>query len=137
MILNDLTIRDYFAAHALQGLLSHSGESSRVKFTSDAAGVAECLNYFASLSYHYADAMLVARKSSTPSLPVETSELYIDWSQAPEWAPWWGMHRNGRTFWFGEKPYRTENVWYGSQLDEEAPSFNYTGPWEISLRKRP
>lgn len=49
-----MTLRDYFAANALQGLVGsgHSREAGTI-------GIKEC----AELSYQFADAMLEARKS--------------------------------------------------------------------------
>ena len=53
----DLSLRDYFAAAALQGIVAHPGMEP------DDASPSGC----AELAYRFADAMLAARDDLTPS----------------------------------------------------------------------
>lgn len=71
-------------------------------------------------------------------------EWQPDWSQAPEWANWWAMDGDKKTRWIYselEQPYISDMFlrWFaiGRFNSEDAPSFNYTGDWRDSLRKRP
>lgn len=74
-------------------------------------------------------------------------EWQPDWSQAPEWANWWAIGSlTGQGVWSETKPvcvkFNGVNYWeVGSPAGEEhlsvAPSFNYQGNWQDSLRKRP
>jgi hypothetical protein len=52
-----MTLRDYFAAKALQGLISTAGAPCLL-------GVGGCENETASTAYKLADAMLLARSAS-------------------------------------------------------------------------
>lgn len=54
-----MSLRDWFAGQALKGLLSNSHPSGPSFTTID-----ECTNYYAKLSFLYADAMLKAREVS-------------------------------------------------------------------------
>lgn len=74
-------------------------------------------------------------------------EWQPDWSQAPSWANWWVIgYLTGQGVWSETKPvcvkFNGVNYWeVGSPVGEEhlsvAPSFNYQGNWQDSLRKRP
>lgn len=72
-------------------------------------------------------------------------EWQPDWSQAPEWANWWAMDKNGKGFWHSLTPSRDQSMvdWVvdfssGSDFSYKvSPNFNYTGDWRDSLRKRP
>ena len=62
-----------------------------------------------------------------------------DWSQAPDWAIWWVMTKGGFFAWVDSEP-RLSNPhggWLMSRGKTIAPSFNYHGNWQDSLRKRP
>lgn len=70
-------------------------------------------------------------------------EWQPDWSQAPEWAKWWamdGFSKQGN--WYNSMPYidedpEIEDEWNTKEAYLKAPSFDYTGNWQDSLRKRP
>ena len=75
-------------------------------------------------------------------------EWQPDWSQAPDWANWWAMDGfSKKANWYIDKPYldddsEVESEWnIDLKTDTEtyicAPSFNYSGNWQDSLRKRP
>jgi hypothetical protein len=55
-----LSIRDYFAAAALQGILAHG--LIKVAECAEKRGIS-CAEYYAICSYEYADAMLAAREA--------------------------------------------------------------------------
>ena len=66
-------------------------------------------------------------------------EWQPDWSQAPDWANWWVMTKGGFFAWVDSEP-RLSNPhggWLMSRGKTVAPSFNYAGNWQESLRKRP
>ena len=66
-------------------------------------------------------------------------EWQPDWSQAPDWANWWVMTKGGFFAWVDSEP-RLSNPhggWLMSRGKTVAPSFNYAGNWQDSLRKRP
>ena len=66
-------------------------------------------------------------------------EWQPDWSQAPDWANWWAMTKGGFFAWVDSEP-RLSNPhggWLMSRGKTVAPSFNYAGNWQDSLRKRP
>ena len=64
------------------------------------------------------------------------NEWQPDWSQAPDWAKWWVVDKDGESAWCEEKPIVSDSdFWYGKEGN--APSFGYTGDWRNSLRKRP
>ena len=75
-------------------------------------------------------------------------EWQPDWSQAPEWANWWAMDGfSEKANWYIDKPYldddsKVESEWNidlraNAKTYIQAPSFNYQGNWQHSLRKRP
>ena len=81
------------------------------------------------------------------SNPMEL-EWQPDWSQAPSWANWWAMDGfSKKANWYTDKPYldddsEVELEWnIDLKINTEtymcAPSFNYQGNWQDSLRKRP
>ena len=66
-------------------------------------------------------------------------EWQPDWSQAPDWANWWVMTKGGFFAWVDSEP-RLSNPhggWLMSRGKTAAPSFDYQGNWQDSLRKRP
>ena len=78
----------------------------------------------------------------------DVEEWQPDWSQAPNWANWWAMDGfSKKANWYIDKPYldddsEVESEWnIDLKTDTEtyicAPSFNYSGNWQDSLRKRP
>ncbi len=118
------------------------------------------------MAWKYADAMQAEadKRKPIPKLPalqqtfidgVEqprythgSEEWQPDWSQAPSWANWWAMDGfSKKANWYIDKPYldddsKVESEWnIGLKTNTEtymhAPSFNYQGNWQDSLRKRP
>jgi len=109
-----------------------------------------------SCAWQYADAMQAEadkrenKETCDKSLNIDSKELNVeewqpDWSQAPEWANWWAMDKNGKGFWHSLTPSRDQSMadWvvdFSSGIDfsyKVSPDFNYTGDWRNSLRKRP
>ena len=64
-------------------------------------------------------------------------EWQPDWSQAPDWANWWAIDKDLVSFWHEDKPKFDEVEFYQCGVFCDAPSFNYQGNWQESLRKRP
>ena len=71
-------------------------------------------------------------------------EWQPDWSQAPDWANWWCLSVMHGAMWFSREPICTKSTWvmlndvkFCATSFDEAPSFNYPGNWQDSLRKRP
>lgn len=72
-------------------------------------------------------------------------EWQPDWSQSPKWANVWAIDENNNAYWYCGKydlvqerdcwMYNSHGVGDGRALT--APSFNYIGKWQDSLRKRP
>jgi len=116
-----------------------------------------------SRAWQYADAMQAEADKREPSgfpnvlrgacgeivaVKVDDKEWQPDWSQAPEWADWWAMDGfSNQANWYDSEPYidgdsEIENEWNielkaNMETYEKAPSFNYNGNWQDSLRKRP
>ena len=69
--------------------------------------------------------------------PVAEGEgVQPDWSQAPEWAEWWAIDKDGTAKWFGTKP----EMWgaIGWICDHITAVDRYTKhPWQSSLQRRP
>ena len=70
-------------------------------------------------------------------------EWQPDWSQAPDWANWWCLSVMHGAMWFSREPICTKSTWamlndvkFCAASFDEAPSFNYQGNWQYSLRKR-
>lgn len=74
----------------------------------------------------------------------QNEEWQPDWSQAPDGYNWWafdGLSKGAN--WYNSKPWLDDD----SEVEDEwnadlvsfliAPSFNYAGNWQESLRKRP
>ena len=79
--------------------------------------------------------------NSTDSIQLEWQP---DWSQAPDWANWWCLSVMHGAMWFSREPVCTKSTWvmvndvkFCATSFDEAPSFNYPGNWQDSLRKRP
>ena len=66
-----------------------------------------------------------------------SNEWQPDWSQAPSWANWWATDKDLDSFWHENKPNFDEIEFYQCGMFCDAPSFNYQGNWQESLRKRP
>ena len=64
-------------------------------------------------------------------------EWQPDWSLAPCWADWWATDKDLDSFWHENKPNFDEIEFYQCGMFCDAPSFNYQGNWQDSLRKRP
>lgn len=93
-------------------------------------------------AWKYADAMQAEADKRKPSgLPEALKEEWQpDWSQAPEWASSWGVAEIGQAWWFSGEWYENNRGGFssiGPARAEKAPSFNYQGNWQNSLRKRP
>ena len=69
----------------------------------------------------------------------DVNEWQPDWSQAPDGYDWWAMDRDGFSSWHKSKPNTQSGIYFWIRLPtaKSAPSFNYQGDWEDSLRKRP
>ena len=78
------------------------------------------------------------------AVKVDDKEWQPDWSQAPDWANWWCLSVMHGAMWFSREPICTKSTWvmlndvkFCAASFDEAPSFNYAGNWQDSLRKRP
>ena len=95
------------------------------------------------LAWDYADAMQAEEDKRAVKLPdvffdtKQNEEWQPDWSQAPEWADWWAADKDLVSFWHEDKPKFDEVEFYQCGAFCDAPSFNYNGNWQDSLRKRP
>jgi len=104
--------------------------------------------------FELAEAMLAENDKRVVKLPDvffdanKNEEWQPDWSQAPEWANWWAMDGfSKKANWYIDKPYldddsKVESEWNidlktNTETYMHAPSFNYQGNWQDSLRKRP
>ena len=117
---------------------------------------------FIRLCWNYADAMQAEadKRKPIPKLPAlqqtfidgveqpryapSCDEWQPDWSQAPDWANWWCLSVMHGAMWFSREPICTKSTWamlndvkFCAASFDEAPSFNYQGNWQDSLRKRP
>ena len=75
------------------------------------------------------------RGADLSSSEIPNSSFSVDWSQAPQWANYWTMDRDGESHWRKDKPLLCSDFWGGSA--DFAPSFNYVSNWQDSLRERP
>lgn len=82
----------------------------------------------------------------TLSYAENNKEWQPDWSQAPSWASAWAVDEDKRANWFNNTPELNLDVceWaHGPEIDvlsthhSKAPTFDYGGNWQDSLRKRP
>ena len=95
------------------------------------------------LAWDYADAMQAEADKRVVKLPdvffdaKQNEEWQPNWSQAPEWANWWAADKDLVSFWHEDKPKFDEIEFYQCGMFCDAPSFNYQGNWQDSLRKRP
>ena len=95
------------------------------------------------LAWEYADAMQAEADKRVVKLPdvffdaKPNEEWQPDWSQAPAWADWWAIDKDLVSFWHEDKPKFDEIEFYQCGMFCDAPSFNYNGNWQESLRKRP
>ena len=100
--------------------------------------------------FELAEAMLAENDKRVVKLPdvffdtKQNEEWQPDWSQAPEWANWWCLSVMHGAMWFSREPICTKATWamlndvkFCAASFDEAPSFNYAGNWQESLRKRP
>ena len=79
-----------------------------------------------------------------PRYAPSCDEWQPDWSQAPDWANWWCLSVMHGAMWFSREPICTKSTWvvlndvkFCAASFDEAPSLNYQGNWQESLRKRP
>lgn len=68
--------------------------------------------------------------------PFEGLYPFIDWNKYGKGLYFWAMDENGRAFWHNRKPKINGGKW-DSYHKYRAPSFDYQGNWQDSLRKRP
>lgn len=63
----------------------------------------------------------------------------VQWSQAPEWATYWAMDRDGESFWFESEPDQEDQEWVWRDGEVTlAPEFRWPALyWKQSLTKRP
>ena len=93
--------------------------------------------------FELAEAMLAENDKRVVKLPDvffdanKNEEWQPDWSQAPDWANWWAIDKDLVSFWHEDKPKFDEIEFYQCGMFCDAPSFNYQGNWQDSLRKRP
>ena len=100
--------------------------------------------------FELAEAMLAENDKRVVKLPDvffdanKNEEWQPDWSDAPEWADWWCLSVMHGAMWFSREPICTKSTWamvndvkFCAASFDEAPSFNYAGNWQESLRKRP
>ena len=75
-----------------------------------------------------------------PRYAPSCDEWQPDWSQAPEWVSYW-LKTSGISFAWVDRLPRISNLSDCWNLEcmkkRSAPSFNYQGNWQDSLRKRP
>lgn len=66
-------------------------------------------------------------------------EWQPDWSQAPDDADYWAMDMDNKCYWFANEPHinNDHNEWVNETHYYDSVSFNYTGNWRGSVRKRP
>lgn len=94
-------------------------------------------------AWRYADAMQAeAEKRLNKERPdVLKQEWQPDWSQAPDSADSWTMRPDGKCLWWKGVPVsdgtRFTDLVGGCHTVGYAPSFDYQGNWQNSLRKRP
>lgn len=106
------------------------------------------------LAWDYADAMQAEADKREPSgfpnvlrgacgeivaVKVDDKEWQPDWSQAPDGFNWWAMDNDGFSAWHKSKPNTQSGIYFWIRLPTaiRAPSFEYQGNWQDSLRKRP
>ena len=114
------------------------------------------MDQFAADAWRYADAMQAEadkrnnKETCDKNIGLDSSvlkpsnsmelEWQPDWSQAPCWADWWAMDDCDYFWWYEKSPEMKNGGWcvsWASDDFEKAPSFNYQGNWQESLRKRP
>ena len=102
------------------------------------------------MAWKYADAMQAEadKRKPIPKLPAlqqtfidgveqpryapSCDEWQPDWSQAPKGSDAWRMYGDGNCAWLVDIDIDGDFKWWA-----HAPSFDYQGNWENSLRKRP
>jgi hypothetical protein len=59
------------------------------------------------------------------------------WGDAPEWAQWWAVDKNGDANWFEHEPHTVGDFWiqYGGNW-QYCWSRGHTPGWKGTLRKR-
>lgn len=62
----------------------------------------------------------------------------VDFDEAPEWANYWAMDKDGQAFWYDTEPYQEFKDWYWTgEYGKKAPSFGLSPfYWKQSLTKR-
>ena len=61
-----------------------------------------------------------------------------DWKDAPEWAKYLAMDKNGAWWWYETEPHNTSNNWYPiGNVHYEMYTPSESEEWKKSLEKRP
>ena len=102
------------------------------------------------MAWQYVDAMQAEADKRMVKLPdvffdtKQNEEWQPDWSQAPDdKITHWTMEKDKRYSWWTGEPKKDSQNHYESienancSFYGDAPSFNYQGNWQDSLRKRP
>lgn len=100
--------------------------------------------FIAMFSHDLAETMLDEHsKRQDKSRPEALDDLQIDWSQAPDGFNYWAVDSSGPYWYRSKEPQWVDDHWdwyhdgKNGSCTEEAPLFNYDGPHQLSLRKRP
>lgn len=69
-----------------------------------------------------------------------------NWNDAPSWAQWWAMDKNGAPFWYETRPTLSDEVWWDDietrrtrAIRYDQHHFNIRGmsiDWTATLRQR-
>lgn len=70
-----------------------------------------------------------------PAAPSVRAEPVPDWADAPEWANFWAVDDNGRSYWYEYKPTLGIRIWLAERGNNEI-SKQYPG-WRNTLQARP
>lgn len=96
-------------------------------------------------SYNLARRMHEEAQKGVPEIDWdELTGFKVDWGQAPSrFVTHWSMEGNGECTWWIDEPCIDSETHFEnpenphSFCHSDAPSFNYKGNWQDSLRKRP
>src|SRR5687768_11326912 len=70
------------------------------------------------------------------------AELSSPWEIAPGWAKFWAVDKNGKCYWYKEKPFIGLSMWIPVEAGEgnvlmTKTTLPYSGSWKESLQERP
>lgn len=106
-------------------------------------GDSEYPNMTIEKAWDYADAMLAEDAKRNIPEKQDSSEWQPDWSQAPDHMDYYALDQCGNAYWYVNKPSLSLTEFImdctdcGGDCWKNAPTFDYTGNWRDSLRKRP